>query len=59
MPSKDELRMLQKRELSRLKFVQEGRFTLEDAILAVSTEMEGEDVAYVNELIAADKKNKN
>lgn len=48
----DELRTAQKRELTRLKFVQQGRMSLEDAILAVSAEMEAEDVAYVNELIS-------
>jgi len=49
MPSKEEIRIIQKRELTKLKLVQLGRYTLEDAIVATEAEMEIEDVAYVNE----------
>lgn len=52
MPSKDEIRVLQKRELTRLRFIMEGRISLEDAILATEAEMEVEDVAYVKEKTA-------
>lgn len=56
MPSKDEIRVIQKRELTKLKLIKAGRFTLEDAIMATEAEMEAEDVAYVNEKVNVEHK---
>jgi len=56
MPPKDELRVIQKRELTQLKLVQLGHDKIERAIIAKEAEMEAEDVAYVNEKMSELKK---
>ena len=52
MPSKEETRVIQKRQLVQLKMVQLGLSTIDKAVTATEAEMEAEDVAYVNEKIA-------
>ena len=52
MPSKDEMRVIQKRQLIQLKMVQLGHDSIEKAVKTTEAEMEAEDVAYVNEKIA-------
>ena len=52
MPSKDEMRVIQKRQLIQLKMVQLGHDTINKAVKMTEAEMEAEDVAYVNEKVA-------
>ena len=52
MPSKDEVRVIQKRELTKLKLVEMGLSPISQVVMATEAEMEAEDVAYVNEKIA-------
>jgi len=47
MPSKDEIRVIQKRELTRLHLVREGLQSINMATRTCEAEMEAEDVAYV------------
>ena len=56
MPSKDEMRVIQKRHLMQLKMIQLGHNTIDNAITAAEAEMEVEDVAYVNEKAKETKK---
>ena len=47
MPSKEEIRVIQKRELTRLHLIKEGLQSINTATVACEAEMEAEDVAYV------------
>jgi hypothetical protein len=58
MPSKDEMRVIQKRQLTQLKLVQLGLNPIALAVKVVEAEMEAEDVAYVNEIVS-ELKNQN
>jgi hypothetical protein len=58
MPSKDEMRVIQKRELTRLELIKAGLMTLDTATGACVAEMEAEDVAYVKKTVEEMKNKK-
>jgi hypothetical protein len=49
---KDEMRVIQKRQLTQLKLVQLGLNPIALAVKVAEAEMEAEDVAYVNEIVS-------
>ena len=52
MSCKDEMRVIQKRELIKLKLVEMGLSPISQVVMSTEAEMEAEDVAYVNEKLA-------
>jgi|GEM_PF-6998725 len=51
MPSIDELRVIQKRNLTKLLMVQAGHIAFDTAITEAIAEMDAEDVSYVKEIV--------
>jgi len=52
MPSNIELRIVQKRQMTLLKRITQGKISLEQAIYDLEAEMEPEDIAHVEEIAA-------